>query len=775
MTSAPVDGAQLLTSTPKRANGSTSTSPDEIENVLLQQLLKQKEDEENAKKWASWVDGEYTKCKNARQPFERQWYINLAFHNSKHYLAPVEIAGQGFRLTPLKSPPHRVRLTINKCRTIVRREVSKLTSSKPIPTVVPSSNEMEDFSAAQVGESLIRSQFGYAEFESAYRAWIWSGTTFGVSFLKQWWDGAAKDWNNMVPPPAPVVPGPDGQPVPAPQEIIQQRPDLQEYMQQLQPAQGKICLEKIDPFYIYVPDLLTKDLEKQPYVIQVMTRHPEWVKKAFNLPNVQADARAATTLMDAASLVTKGMEDHLDSVLVKEVWIKPGFHPDFPEGGVLTVVNSRVVQQLTKWPLPYPEYPFYKFDGIDTGGFYSDSILVDAIPLNKEINKARSQAAEIRNTMGKPKFFYQEGSITPRKVSSEPGQMIGYRAGFQPPVPINGVEVPNTFYNEIAQSQQDLDDLSGQHEISRGTTPKDVTSGTAITFLEEQDTALLSSQVASIEHGIENLGKHYLHLVSTYWDDSRVIKVTGRNNEFEAITWKKGALRGNLDVRVQTGSALPFSKAAKQAMITEWMQMGILPPETGMEILEMADMTRVVDEMLVDKKQAQRENLKMADLSATPTFELLLNPAPFDNPETGETVPPQPMDAADPKSPWMNGDGTPFQPQPPVPVNSWDDHDQHIFWHNQFRKTQEFELLPDANKKAFELHVQLHQMAGMANMVNTRGQVVQESERQQNINNLPPGENQEDPNGEQDPSNSEGGGDGSDTSPTSSDPSQSGE
>lgn len=705
------------------ASPSTLTS-----NPILNQLLEAKAKQERDLRIASWVDSEYTKCRNARYPFERQWYINLAFYNGRHYLVPVEVTGAGTRLTATKAPAHRVRLVVNHCRTIVRREHSKLTSSKPIPTVVPASNETEDFSAAQVGESLIRAQFGYSEFEAAYSDWVWWGAACGVSFIKQWWDGGAKDYNNMVPPPPPVGQMPDGTEVELTPEMLAEVPGAEQLLNQPPvPSDGKICFERVTPFHIYVPDLLTKDLNKQPYVIQVMTRHPEWVKKAFNLPNVTCDARASNTIMEAGTLITKGMEEHLDAVIVKECWIKPGFHPDFPQGGVVTIVNSKAVQVADTWPLPYPEYPFYKYDGINTGGFYGDSVLVDAIPLNKEINKARSQAIEIRNTMGKPKFVYQQGSVDIRKVNTESGQGIPYTAGYQPPQVIPGTDVPATFYDEIAQSRQDLDDIAGQHEVSRGNTPKDVTSGTAITFLEEQDSSLLSDQVSSIERAIELLGRHYLSLVSEYWDDNRVVKVTGRNNEFEAIHWKQGALKGNIDVRVQTGSALPISKAARQAMITEWIQMGILDPTLGMEILDMADMTRVVDEMLVDKKQAQRENLKMADIQATKTFELLLNPQPGPpDPTTGQPV----MPTQDPASGnWMNGDGTPFQPQPPVPVNSWDNHEEHVMWHNQFRKTQEFEMLPDANKTAFELHVQLHQMSLSANIVNTRGQVTQENKQ----------------------------------------------
>jgi hypothetical protein len=39
---------------------------------LLDSLLENDKDQE----WAAWLDAEYTKCKNAREPIERQWYLN---------------------------------------------------------------------------------------------------------------------------------------------------------------------------------------------------------------------------------------------------------------------------------------------------------------------------------------------------------------------------------------------------------------------------------------------------------------------------------------------------------------------------------------------------------------------------------------------------------------------------------------------------------------------------------------------------------------------------
>lgn len=704
--------------------------------ALVMAMIQARQLEEKKRAWASWVDVQYTHCKNSRAAFERQWYLNLAFLTGKQYVSPVEVSGYGFRLTAPKAPPHRVRLVVNKIRPAVRTECAKLTSSKPVPTVVPATNEDEDTSAAGVGEALIKAEFANGEFGKKYRSWVWWGVVTGVSFMKSYFDPNELDFEAMVLPPMPTQP--DGTPFPADviDEVKNSNPEVKQLLETPRPAQGKICHERLTPFQLYVPDLLAEEIEDQPYVIEVHTKTPLWVEKRYGFKPTP-DARGANTIMDSVTIIAKNAEQHFDAVLVKECWIKPNAHPDFPDGGMLTVINGQVVNFSDKWPLPFRDFPYYKFDSIRTGGFYPDSVITDLIPLQKEYNRTRSQAIEIKNLMTKPRFLYPEGSVNIRKVGSEPGGAIPYTQGYEKPQILPAVEVPNSYVNELTQLTQEFDDISGQHEISRGGTPSGITSGTAIAFLQEQDDTKLADQVASIEAAMEKLGNHYLKYVTTYWSDDRIIKVTGNNNSFEAMHWKKGSLKGNTDVKVQSGSALPYSKAAKQALITEWMQNGFIAPEMGMEILNMGAFDKAVDDFLVDKRQAQRENLKMAELPEQ-LLTLLLSPAPGPNGE-------EPIQ--DPASgQHFNGDGTPFQPQPPIPVNSWDDHEQHIHWHNQYRKTQQFELLPEANKRAFELHVQLHQMSLSMDIVNTQGQTIVKNKQE-----APPGFGNEEEGQEEQP------------------------
>lgn len=659
--------------------------------------------------WASWAEAEYHKCATARTAYERQWYLNIAFYMGRQYVAPMMVPGMGFRLTAPKAPPWRVRMVINKVRTAIRTECSKLTMNRPIPTVIPATLEDEDFSAARVCEQILQSEFHTMDFDNKFKSFVWWGSVTGNAYLKSWWDPNEID-PQAQPPALPNPMGPQFPPIP-------------------QVVPGKIKYDRVSPFHIYVPDLLAEDIEDQPYVIQVMTQPKLWVDKTFNM-NSTEDSRATNTVLESAVLSPAATNQHFDSVLVKEVWIKPNAHKDFPEGGMLTIVNGKAVQCMQKWPLPFTEYPFYKFKGIPTGGFYTDSVIVDLIPLQKEYNRTKSQMIEIKNLMGKPKLLAPRGSINPKQVSSEPGQAVLYTPGFDKPDILPPVSPPAGMSEELDRLTQDFDDISGQHEITRGSTPAQVTSGTAIAFLQEQDDTKLTYQVASIEGCIEKLGTHYLKYATTYWTDERVLKIVGSDGAFEAFHWKSNQMKGNTDVRVQSGSGLPFSKAARTALLTEWMNLGHIAPQDAMEMIGISGFEKVIEDFIVDKRQAQRENLKMSKMDPQ-IAQILMQPpvGPDGQPMMGD----DPTNPEGPQVPIDPNTQMPWTPQPPLPVNSWDNHEAHIHYHNQFRKTQQFELLPDEVKQCFELHVQGHQLALSLGTVGFGGMPIDEGSAQQQM------------------------------------------
>ncbi len=146
-----------------------------------------------------------------------------------------------------------------------------------------------------------------------------------------------------------------------------------------------------------------------------------------------------------------------------------------------------------------------------------------------------------------------------------------------------------------------------------------------MSYLQEQNDSKLSDTISSLEEAIEKLGRHILSHVSQYWTTERTVRIVGADGSFDAQVYKNSSIGGNLDVRVEAGSALPQSKAAKQAFVMDLIKMGVVPPEKALEMLDLGGMERVYEDYLIDVRQAQRENMKLATgapLTQTPGEEL---------------------------------------------------------------------------------------------------------------------------------------------------------
>lgn len=610
-----------------------------------------------------WTQEQFRSIRNARVVTERQWYLNLAFYFGKQNVAVLkpQTAGIGSststRLYVPPAPYYRARPVINRIRPTVRTELAQLTGNRPNATVVPASAEDRDMYAAMAGEQIWYNLYSEHKLRALIRKSMWWTLLCGSGFMKSYWD-----WTK-----GPV--GEDGLP------------------------QGDICFTHETPFHVLCPDFREEELENQPYLIHAQVKSPEFVamhfKQALDGSQINPNSADAQELLEESFLNLIGTQsmNKQQSVLVLEVWVKPGMHPMFQDGAYFTIVGDKIVQGYQGWPYSHGKYPFAKFDHIPAGKFYSTSLVEDLIPLQKEYNRTRGQIIEAKNRMAKPQLVAPRGSVDPSKITTEPGLVIQYTPGFDPPSPIPLSPLPAYVLQEIDRILLDWNDIAGQHEVSHGQVPPGVTAATAISFLQERDESKLSPTFDSLEEGVEKIAQMSLSYVHDYWDEPRLIKVTGPDGSFDAMAFKGSDLRNNLDIRIEAGSALPTSKAAKQALIMDLMKMGFIDPQKGLEVMDMGGINKIYEQVQVDQRQAQRENLKMSKITADMVQQhneqnammLEINPEHL--------------------------------PMALVPVNTWDNHRLHIEFHNNYRKGQAFENLSDEVKAVYEEHVRDHVMA----------------------------------------------------------------
>jgi hypothetical protein len=439
------------------------------------------------------------------------------------------------------------------------------------------------------------------------------------------------------------------------------------------------------------------DIEDQPYVIHAQIRSNSWVKQVFGLDSAGGALDEVDQGLQNVMNVNKN-GNKKDQTTILEIWVKPGYLPELPEGGMFTIANNKVVQGFDSWPYEHNQYPISKMDAALTGKFYNSSIIEDLIPLQRELNRSRSQLIEAKNRASKPQLVAQKGAVDPKKITTEPGQVIEYNPGMEPPQPLPLQNIPSYVTEEINRLYDDMADISGQHDVSNGSTPPGVTAATAISFLQEQDESIIAASYSSIEEAVEKIAYQSLTYVKMYWDEPRTVKIVGIEGTFDVQIFKGSDLKGNSDIRIEAGSALPTSRAAKQAFIMDLMKMGFIPPDEGLEILEIGGINRIYERIQIDKRQAQRENLKMrsatTDLMQQHMYDWTQQQA-----DSGKV---------DPQS------GLTLDPPLIVPVNTWDNHEIHITMHNNYRKSQNFDSAPPEVKALFEEHVKQHMEASMA-------------------------------------------------------------
>jgi len=624
------------------------------------------------KREVAYWNQQFDKCKSLREPFERQWLVNLAFYFGKQYVtwAPSGATLANQRLTEPAVPKNRVRITANKIKPVIRMELTKLTKSEPQFYAVPATVEPTDVAAAKIGESIIEYYMQELKYNAVRRRTTFWMILCGSSFKKMY-TGATN-------------------------------------------GKTSIMLDALTPFTMYIPLIQEETVEKQPYVIHGRAMPVETVEATYNI-KIDADTSVSAAPFEAKFNNALGIRTSETSIakdmcFVKEIWVMPC--KNYPNGAMLVIVGDQLlhvhkdpvipeIDPLTgeeimpmegmllerpQWsPADYPfshgRYPFVKIDHIPAGRFYASSVIEDLIPLQVEYNKTRSQIVEAKNKMARPQMHYVKGSLDPSKVTNEPGQYIPINPGFEYPRPSELQPLPGYVLQELDRTLRDMDELSGQTEISKGRTPPGIEAASAIAYLQEENDSRLYHTVASIEDATVEIGKQLLALVHEFISQDEIVEIVSRNNTIEAEQFKTKNFKFSTDIRIESGSMAPKSAAARQAFITELMKLGIIPPEKGLRYLQMNETNRLYEELQVDSKAAQRENYLMSTGRGTVMGV---------DPETGQQMP------------------------QPMPVNIWDNHQVHEYEHGLFLKSQEYELIEDpAIKDLIVYHYTMHKQMQM--------------------------------------------------------------
>lgn len=422
---------------------------------------------------------------------------------------------------------------------------------------------------------------------------------------------------------------------------------------------GEVAVAARSPFSIYC-DPLAEEMEDLNWLFDVSIRSPEYVLDHYG---VRVDAEHVSTDEHYAGKLAAALDQDATAsqtgVLVKQYWQRPT--QDYPEGRFAIYVQDWL---LWEGPLPYPKVPIPYVPWrhiLVPGRLHGESVITDLLDTQRDINKTVGQIIEQKNLQLKPRVIAAEGQIV-SPITGAPNEIILTRP--MPGVPkvefVRSPELAESIFKILDRHDRNLYEISGQHEVSHAQVPTGVKSGIAIAYLAEQDDTRLGPTAQAFEEALATEETYKLRLCRQFYQERRTATIIGDDNQAEIIEFSRDDIPEDVEVHVEAGSSLPQSRVAKQEFILSLWDKGLVAdPRVVLKKLELGDVEGLYDEVEADISQAQREHETM---------------------KSGVLV----------------------------PVHDYDNDAVHIWQHDLYRKTEEFETLPAEIQSIFAEHVQGH-------------------------------------------------------------------
>jgi hypothetical protein len=641
--------------------------------------------------------------RQGREELERQWKLNLAFYKGKQY---VFYNRRSRRIESLATddgdkPRYRVRLVSNQIAPNTNGLLSRLVKSKPQFFATPGKSGFEAQKAAEVAENLL--DYWWDSFhltEKREEAMMWS-IICGNGFWKVAWDDKAGPGMRVMMDPA-------GQPIVDPlvqhffeRNLEAEGIDSKQFEKRI--YQGEIRVDVMSPFDVLLDDS-AQVFEDCQYAFCV---HPMTPDEIFERFGVRLKANAVNRYPDESLPGVFGSLESKVDENVREVfygYFLPG--GKYPEGRFVVFTKSPdIVLFDSPWPYPFEELPLVKFPGMRIPGQLWDSSVVEqAIPLQKELNRSLSQIVEYKNLTLKPQMLAPVGSLRQR-ITDEPGAIFEYNpvAGKVPesiPIP----SLPSYVFEHLQDLGARLKDIFGLNEILEGSVPPNVEAGVAIDLLQESATDRLAPQIMMMEKGLERAGNQMLQLAQKYYLEPRMLIINGSGSKPKVERFEDADLIKGVAVRVEAGSGLPRTRAGRQARVMQMLQLGILSPTKAYKYLDMADFKNLQMQFEADEEQALREhdklidgvavNMNAANQAAANIMQMMQNPQV--DPETGQ------VSSLSPEVLSQSIDAS-LSPLP------FENSAVHLETHSAFMKSAEFDSLPMDVQARFYKHFELTQ------------------------------------------------------------------
>jgi hypothetical protein len=422
----------------------------------------------------------------------------------------------------------------------------------------------------------------------------------------------------------------------------------------------------ISPFDFY-PDPYAKTWDECPWAIQSIFYDVDVAKSVYGKDKrskvdlITQDATSEYTGMDSRLSLAypDGARGLLPGALINEFWHRPT--DDCPKGKYIVYCGGGIILETD---FPYTEHGMLPFTHVGhtpvTNSKWCESIFTAIRPIADETNRA--EARNIKNAnMSQGKWFLAlelELEADPDADALQILRQTGGPLGVKPEL-LTGSTVPQWVAEEPSRLQAIAEDLAGHHEVSQGGVPGRVDSASGITLLQEKDESVTKRAIRSMERAIARGFFMCAANAKQFGEENMLIESYDESGRAEVHQLKTDEINLKFRVTVQTTTALPTTVAGKMDRVLLFFQNQLIDAPTAIKLLDLSSAVPDLQTDQADRDVAYRENITLSEGD-------VVRPAIYQN------------------------------------------HAAHRQVHDSYRKTAEYDQLPEMTKKLFEFHDMEH-------------------------------------------------------------------
>lgn len=294
----------------------------------------------------------------------------------------------------------------------------------------------------------------------------------------------------------------------------------------------------------------------------------------------------------------------------------------YPNGRKICMAGGVI---LSDGPAPDEDglFPYFRYANyIDPRSFWGISEIEQLESPQKIFNKLVSFALDVLTLMGNPVWVVDDSSgVDTDNLFNRPGLVVEKTKGSEVRRE-EGVQLQPYVLQLVDRMRNWFDETGGSQDVSRGARPEGITAASAISQLQEAAQTRIRQKSRNLDAALQCAGQLYKNRLFQYTPAPRVIRVTNNPNAqkffkfhveqidngdgttrkvakvrdyvqnpqtgqwSESLEERVFEMRGDFDVRVSTGSALPFAKDQKFGRARQMFLDGVIDEE---EYLKAAD------------------------------------------------------------------------------------------------------------------------------------------------------------------------------------------